>query len=114
MIFQAFLGFEKSYRDELAGWLVRYNYGISRDVLNSPPTDCLGGKNVKTCMEEFQKKHAPKKTEQTGGGRGGWTKRGRGKWRGRGRGGYDRGGRGGYKKGYGKREDSNDQRKFFS
>ena len=85
------MGFERHNRDELAGWLTRFSTGISKEVLNSPPLDCDGGRSTKKCMEDFKKKHA---------------KQGRGKWNDRGRGGRGRGGRGGYRGG---REDGQDK-----
>ena len=84
----------------------RFSTGISKEVLNSPPLDCDGGKSTKKCMDEFKKKHA-KQNDSGRGGRGGIGGRGgRGKWNDRGRGGRGRGGRGGYR---GSRGDGQEQ-----
>lgn len=61
-------------------------------------------------MEDFQKKHAPKKTNEEGRGKWG-NKRGRGGWRGRG----GRGGRGGKRGGYQKKQgDGDGPRKYYA
>ena len=109
------MAFDGGDRNELSDAIKKYNTGVTKTILDSPPVDCPTGKGPKKFMEEFNKKNNPN-GGRGGYGRGGYkdnrggyhngqgqiqsagnykeSERGRGGYRGRGNRG--RGGRGGY------------------
>ena len=91
IIFKSILAFNPEDQDLLARNLARQTTGISKGVMDSPCTDCLGGRSMGQVMNEFNNKHKQKNQngQQSGGGRGG-----RGGGQGRGKRGRDNQGNG--------------------
>ena len=115
---QSILAFNPEDQDLLARNLARATSGLSKACMDSPCTDCLGGRSMGQIMHDFNNKHKRKNQDgqQTGGRRGRGGNRGnRGRdnqngdgngdsgngqgRRGRGRNQNDRGGRGGQQQG---------------